>query len=99
MTKERWRSLIVLVIIGLFGFMPSAHADISVQIDPSNVSTSAPDYWPTTGWLTSTPEEQGMNSSVLDEFVDYIEDFSISLLSYLVIKNGYLILEGYPDPD
>ena len=90
--------MIVLVIIGLFGFMPSAHADISVQIDPSNVSTSAPDYWPTTGWLTSTPEEQGMNSSLLDEFVNAI-DYSLSLLSYLVIKNGYLILEGYPDPD
>ena len=79
--------------------MPSAHADISVQIDPSNVSTSAPDYWPTTGWLTSTPEEQGMNSSLLDEFVDLVEYIPLSLLSYLVIKNGYLILEGYPDPD
>ncbi len=93
--KGRGRSLIILVIIGLFGFMPNAHPSISVP----NVSTSAPDYWPTTGWLTSTPEEQGMNSSVLDEFVDRIEDYSLSLLSYLVIKNGYLILEGYPDPD
>ncbi|MHA2323336.1 MAG: serine hydrolase domain-containing protein, partial [Candidatus Thorarchaeota archaeon] len=63
-----------------------------------NVSTSAPDYWPTTGWLTSTPEEQGMNSSLLDEFVDAL-DYGHSCLSYLVIKNGYLILEGYPDPD
>ena len=75
--------------------MPNAHASISVP----NVFTSAPDYWPTTGWLTSTPEEQGMNSSLLDEFVDAIEDYSLTLLSYLVIRNGYLILEGYPDPD
>jgi CubicO group peptidase (beta-lactamase class C family) len=93
--KGRGRSLIILVIIGLFGFMPNAHPSISVP----NVSTSAPDYWPTTGWLTSTPEEQGMNSSLLDEFVDAIEDLSLSFLSYLVIRNGYLILEGYPDPD
>jgi len=93
--KGRGKSLIILVIIGLFGFMPNAHASISVP----NVFTSAPDYWPTTGWLTSTPEEQGMNSSLLDEFVDAIEDYSLTLLSYLVIRNGYLILEGYPDPD
>ena len=93
--RGRGRSLIILAIIGLFGFMPNAHPSISVL----NVSTSAPDYWPTTGWLTSTPEEQGMNSSLLDELVDVIEDLSLSLLSYLVIRNGYLILEGYPDPD
>ena len=92
--RGRGRSLIILVIIGLFGFMPNAHPSISVP----NVSTSAPDYWPTTGWLTSTPEEQGMNSSLLDEFVDAL-DYGHSCLSYLVIKNGYLILEGYPDPD
>ncbi|MHA3964463.1 MAG: serine hydrolase domain-containing protein [Candidatus Thorarchaeota archaeon SMTZ1-45] len=95
MIKGRGKSLIILVIIGLFGFMPNVHPDSSVQ----NVSTSAPDYWPTTGWLTSTPEEQGMNSSLLDEFVDAIEDVSLPLLSYLVIRNGYIILEGYPDPD
>ncbi|MGD9381779.1 MAG: serine hydrolase, partial [Candidatus Thorarchaeota archaeon] len=95
MIKGKGTSLIILVIIGLFGFMPNAHPGIYVP----NVSASAPDYWPTTGWLTSTPEEQGMNSSLLDEFVDAIEEFSFSLLSYLVIRNGYLILEGYPDPD
>jgi CubicO group peptidase (beta-lactamase class C family) len=39
-----------------------------------------------------------MNSSLLDEFVDAL-DYGHSCLSYLVIKNGYLILEGYPDPD
>lgn len=93
--KGRGKSLIVLVIIGLFGFMPNAHPCISVP----NVSTSAPDYWPTTGWLTSTPEEQGMNSSLLGELADAIEDLSMPLLSYLVIRNGYLIFEGYPDPE
>ncbi len=95
MIKGRGKSLIILVIIGLFGFMPNAHPGISVPI----VSTSAPDYWPTTGWLTSTPEEQGMNSSLLGELVDAIEVYSLPLLSYLVIRNGYLILEGYPNPD
>jgi CubicO group peptidase (beta-lactamase class C family) len=41
----------------------------------------------------------GQRLDVLDEFVDAIEDLSLSFLSYLVIRNGYLILEGYPDPD
>ncbi|MFX1367916.1 MAG: 6-aminohexanoate hydrolase, partial [Promethearchaeota archaeon] len=95
MIRGKGRSLIILVIIGLLGFMPNAHPGVSVP----NVSTSARDYWPTTGWLTSTPEEQGMNSTVLDEFVDAIEDYSFTLLSYLVIRNGYIVLEGYPDPD
>jgi hypothetical protein len=31
---------------------------------------SAPDYWPTEGWRTSTPEEQGMDSEKLVKMVE-----------------------------
>ncbi|MFX1476429.1 MAG: serine hydrolase domain-containing protein, partial [Promethearchaeota archaeon] len=58
-----------------------------------------PDYWPTTGWRTSTPEMQGMNSSRLQEMKDYLEAQALDLHSVLVTRNGYIVYEDYPSPD
>jgi hypothetical protein len=33
---------------------------------------ASPTYWPTDGWLTSTPEEQGMDAEKLAEMYDQI---------------------------
>jgi CubicO group peptidase (beta-lactamase class C family) len=53
------------------------------------------DYWPTDGWLDSTPEEQGMNSTILQEMLDYIEDRNYDIYSVVVIRNGYKVFENY----
>jgi CubicO group peptidase (beta-lactamase class C family) len=70
-------------------------------INPIDVfSTSqAPDYWPTEGWLTSTPEEQGMNGTLLEEMLSYCDDSNLELQGIMVVRNGYNILEEYPDPE
>ena len=56
------------------------------------------DYWPTDGWLDSTPEEQGMNSTKLQEMLDYIEDRNYDINSVVVIRNGYKVFENYFNP-
>jgi CubicO group peptidase (beta-lactamase class C family) len=53
------------------------------------------DYWPTEDWRTSTPEEQGVNSSRLEAAADFIVDSGARVRSMLVIHNGYLVFERY----
>jgi CubicO group peptidase (beta-lactamase class C family) len=56
---------------------------------------SEPDYWPTHGWQTSTPEEQGMDSVKLAEVIEKIQDQKIMINSLLVIRNGKVLLDTY----
>ena len=61
-------------------------------------TNSTVDYWPTAGWLESTPREQGVNSKRLDQMKKFIieQNYDDELDSVLVIHNGYIILEMYP---
>jgi hypothetical protein len=59
----------------------------------------ASDYWPTEGWRTTTPEEQGMDSQRLAEAMEYLQeqdDFNIH--SLLIIRNGYIVADAYFHP-
>ena len=51
--------------------------------------------WPTYGWVTSTPEEQNMSSSILNDMNFYILSEEIPIDSITIIKNGYLVYEEY----
>ena len=54
------------------------------------------DYWPTEGWRTSNPEEQGMDSELLAEAMDYLqEQKGFNIHSLLVIRNGYMVTDAY----
>jgi len=43
------------------------------------------DYWPTSGWLASSPEEQGMNSTTLNGMMDFISNESILVNGIVVV--------------
>ncbi|NLF77931.1 MAG: serine hydrolase [Chloroflexi bacterium] len=58
-----------------------------------------PDYWPTEGWRTSTPEEQGMDSAELAGFIATFSQPQFNLDSLLVIRNGYIVAEAYSAPN
>jgi CubicO group peptidase (beta-lactamase class C family) len=53
------------------------------------------EYWPTSGWQTSTPEQQGMDSGKLQIADEFIQDRLPDAFSLLVVKNGYLVFEKY----
>jgi CubicO group peptidase (beta-lactamase class C family) len=55
-------------------------------------------YWPTEGWRTSSPEEQGMDSQKLAQMLGAIRQQGLKLHSLLVIRNGYLVSETYYGP-
>lgn len=53
------------------------------------------DYWPTTGWRTSAPEKQGVDSAKLTIADGFIQERLPDAFSLLIVKNGYLIFEKY----
>jgi CubicO group peptidase (beta-lactamase class C family) len=57
-----------------------------------------PDYWPTQGWLTSTPEEQGLDSAKLAEGLRQIQQKNIPIHSLLIVRNDRVLLDAafYP---
>ncbi|MHA1137106.1 MAG: serine hydrolase domain-containing protein [Candidatus Thorarchaeota archaeon] len=57
------------------------------------------DYWPTDNWRNSAPEEQGMNSTLLNGISEFIQSNYSGLDSILVIRHGYIVLEEYPSED
>lgn len=64
-------------------------------------STSAPntvpvtEYWPTGGWQTSTPEEQGFDSARLAQGLQKLQQKEYAIDSLLIIRNGRVILDAY----
>lgn len=64
---------------------------IERSVDPPAVI--AP--WPTQGWSTSTPEEQGMDRQMLIDAFRYA--IGKQSKAVVVIRNGYLVVEWYGD--
>jgi len=90
----------VVIVIGItVGFIA-----VPMLITPPS-DDGEPDWtWPTFGWSTSTPEEQNMSSSVLDDMNFFIFSNQIEIDSISIIKNGYLVYEEYynnslPNPE
>lgn len=52
-------------------------------------------YWPTTGWKYSTPEEQGMSSKVLSDMLSIIMLAPQTIDSVTIVKNGYIVMDTY----
>jgi len=81
-------SIFGIIIIAMFSFPVTAYAGVSCS------------YYPSDDWKTTTPEAQRMNSSVLEEMYQYIEDLFIidptsQFQSILILRNGYIVDESY----
>jgi CubicO group peptidase (beta-lactamase class C family) len=60
---------------------------------------AAPDlYWPTDGWRTCTPEQQGMDSQMLAQMMTRIDEQGYAIDAVAVVRNGYLVAEAYVNP-
>ncbi|HVH70671.1 MAG TPA: serine hydrolase [Candidatus Dormibacteraeota bacterium] len=56
------------------------------------------DEFPTANWKTATPERQGLDSAVLAEALDYVRTKGIPLHSFLIVRNGVVVLDAYLYP-
>lgn len=78
----------------------------ATPVPPTSVSAPTvaptpigPDYWPTEGWRTSTPEEQGLDSERLAETKDYLQGpKGFTIHSLPIIRNGYIVRDAYFHP-
>jgi CubicO group peptidase (beta-lactamase class C family) len=53
------------------------------------------DYWPTAGWRTAAPHQQGMDPQVLDDLDTQVPQQYPQVRSLLVVRHGYLVYERY----
>ncbi|HLO17393.1 MAG TPA: hypothetical protein VK206_21345, partial [Anaerolineales bacterium] len=60
--------------------------------------TALPEYWPTSTWRTSSPEQQGMDSAKLVAMLTEIQDKHYPIHGLVIIRNGYLVFEMYTPP-
>lgn len=100
-------SILLVVLLGACTSQtptPSPPPPTATPVPPTPTPTVAPtpierDYWPTEGWRTSTPEEQGLDSEQLAELMDYLQrPKGFTIHSLLIIRNGYIVTDAtfYP---
>ncbi|MGY5873946.1 MAG: serine hydrolase [Candidatus Thorarchaeota archaeon] len=87
----RFRALQVFSVLLLFFLLQTS----SGNADSSYLPADAITYFPDTEWTATTPEEQGMNSTVLDEMMQFIDDSGAPIKGLVVTRNGYIVEEEY----
>jgi hypothetical protein len=45
-----------------------------------------------------TPESEGIPSEAIIDFLDYIEELSVNLHSFMLVRHGNIVAEGYYKP-
>ena len=58
-------------------------------------TTGRADYWPTDGWRSSPPEEQGMDPKTLSQIDHDVKETFPAVKGVLVVRNGYVVFENY----
>jgi CubicO group peptidase (beta-lactamase class C family) len=97
-------ALLLLAGLGALAWflIPGLHAPPAAFMKyPSTSAPPAPpvtEYWPTDGWRTSTPEQQGFDSVKLAEMLQTLHDRKTAIDSLLIIRNGYEVLDAYYHP-
>ena len=103
---KKWKKVLLIIVgvltIVIVGFLALVYIP-SPKFEPLAYEPIGPEYWPTNGFLTSTPEEQGMDSEKLLEMASYYEeqtaeDPEFDIDSITIIRNGYIVADLYFDP-
>ncbi len=85
--------LIVMLISAAVVIIVKVSSSNRIKDDQSTLKVQ--DYWPTDGWRSSAPEEQGMDSGILADMLNSVKESGKSINSITIIRNGYLVNEAY----
>lgn len=83
-----YRMILVTFLCGIIILLP---------YNPAVNAESIP-YWPTESWQYSTPENQNMNSTLLETVDELMENYSCGVRSFLVVRDDYIVHETYYSP-
>jgi CubicO group peptidase (beta-lactamase class C family) len=89
--------LVVAILLGPVLTAPASLPTSSAASFAGVPSAQNDTPWPTDGWSTSTPEEQGMDSSLLNDMMERIDEHDVRIDSLLIVRNGHLVFEEYPN--
>jgi CubicO group peptidase (beta-lactamase class C family) len=97
MTRRRWTRLLVAGLGCLLAAACTTSTDRREATGTSQASAAPTqrDYWPTAGWRTAAPDQQGMDPAVLDDLDSIVPDSYPQVRSVLVVRHGYLVDERY----
>ena len=94
--QQRWTRLLAA---GLACVLAAACTSPARQnAPPTSTASQSPtqrDYWPTAGWRTAEPDQQGMDPAVLEDLNTAVPNFYPQVRSVLVIRHGYMVYERY----
>ena len=82
--------IIVVLITAVVALQPIHAAPIGMQSTLSSL-----DYFPDDIWISTTPEEQDMDSTVLTEMVQFINESDSPYHGLVVTRNGHIVTEQY----
>ncbi len=99
---KKWYGIIIFILLTTWiaSFLTGCVSNDSTSKNPKETLTSesAPNYWPTEGWKSSTPEAQGMDSAQIAAMFDTIKTFNYDVHHIQVIRNGYTVAECHYGP-
>ena len=86
----------VALVCSLLVACTSTGSDSRPTPTPSPTATAIPrDYWPTAGWRTAAPEDQGVDPNALAEIEGQVAAAYGQVRSVLIVRHGYLVYENY----
>jgi len=96
-TTRCWTRLLVAGLGCVLAAACTTSTDRQAATGTSQASAGATqrDYWPTAGWRTAAPAEQGMDPAVLDDLDTIVPESYPQVRSVLVVRHGYLVYERY----
>jgi CubicO group peptidase (beta-lactamase class C family) len=95
-TRPRWTRLLVAGLgCVLAAACTSPERPTATGTSQASAGPTQRDYWPTAGWRTAAPAEQGMDPAILDELETMVPDSYPQVRSVLVVRHGYLVVERY----
>jgi CubicO group peptidase (beta-lactamase class C family) len=94
--QGRWRLLGVLLVCLLVAACSSPDGrQVTATTRQPSAGPTQRDYWPTAGWRTAAPQDQGMDAQVLGDLDTQVPQHYPQVHSLLVVRHGYLVYEHY----
>jgi CubicO group peptidase (beta-lactamase class C family) len=81
--------------LAVFLLVVALHSAAALAQQQAAPSAAHETYWPTHGWRSSTPEAQGMDSEILAQAFDYVQQYQVPIHSLLIVRDGYVVLDAY----
>jgi CubicO group peptidase (beta-lactamase class C family) len=87
--------LVAVLVCLLAAACTGPHGRQATATSQGSAGPTQRDYWPTVGWRTAAPDQQGMDPAVLADLDTKVPERYPQVRSLLVVRHGYLVYERY----